>query len=313
MMIVRSKISKGKPLTISICAYNMPARELVALAVAADELGFDSLWLGEHLILPVGYDSEHPTHDESADHQHITGPIVSLDTELVDPWVGLAAIAGATSRLRLATGMYILPLRHPLLTARAACTLHEVSGGRFMLGVGSGWLREEFDAFGVPFNERGRRLDETIDILRRAWAGGPFEHRGTHFSFAPLQVTASATEVPVIMGGNSPRALRRAAVIGDGWFSSGTPTFDAARELRDTLLALRAEHGRHDAYRCYFRVEGYDPTMIQRYQSEGIDDIVIWADQLWPAGPLDEQRAALARAADELGLTAARPEVSATR
>jgi probable F420-dependent oxidoreductase len=291
--------------TISICAYNMPAPALLALAIAADELGFDSLWLGEHIVLPVGYASEHTTAGDSADHEHVKGPIVSYDTELVDPWVGLGAIAGATQRLRVATGVYILPLRHPLLTARAACTLHEVSGGRFMLGVGSGWLREEFDAFGVPFEGRGRRLDETIDVLRQAWAGGPFEHRGELFSFGPLQVSPSPAAVPLILGGNTPRALRRAARIADGWFSSGTPTFAAARELRDKLCHLRSEFGRTEPFRCYFRVEGFNPAEIQGYQSEGIDDLVIWADQLWPAGTLADQRAALARAAAELGLTPA--------
>src|ERR1700720_2945664 len=101
----------------------MAAPALLDLAVAADELGFDSLWLGELIVLPVGYASEHTTLGDSADHEHVKGPIVSPDTQLVDPWVGLGAIAGATQRLRLATGVYILPLRHPLLTARAACTL----------------------------------------------------------------------------------------------------------------------------------------------------------------------------------------------
>ncbi|HSS08769.1 MAG TPA: TIGR03619 family F420-dependent LLM class oxidoreductase [Acidimicrobiales bacterium] len=300
-------------MTISICAYNLPARELLALAVAADELGFDSLWLGEHIVLPLGYASEHSTAGNSADHEHVKGAIVSPDTELVDPWVGLAAISGATRQLRVATGVYILPLRHPLLTARAACTLHEVSGGRFMLGVGSGWLREEFDAFGVPFEERGRRLDETLDVLRKAWAGGPFEHRGNLFSFGPLQVTASPAEVPIILGGNTPRALRRAALVGNGWFSSGTPTFDAARHLRDTIYALRSEHGRTEPYRCYFRVEGCDPEVIEGYRREGIDDVVIWADQLWPSAPLDDQRAALAVAGTELGLTPARSTVTSAR
>ena len=140
-------------------------------------------------------------------------------------------------------------------------------------------------------------------MLRKAWAGGPFEHRGELFSFGPLQVTATPADVPIILGGNTPRALRRAALVGNGWFSSGTPTFDEARRLRDTLHALRSEHGRTEPYRCYFRVEGCDPDFIQGYQREGIEDVVIWADQLWPSAPLDEQRAALARAAGELGLT----------
>jgi probable F420-dependent oxidoreductase len=283
-------------MTISICAYNMAAGDLLALAVAADQLGFDALWLGEHIILPVGYGSDHPTNGINTDEHHIAGPIVDPDTQLLDPWVQLAAVASATTRLRLATGIYSLPLRHPLLTARAAATLHEISGGRFLLGVGSGWLQEEFDALAVPFTERGRRFDETVEILRRAWAGGPFSYEGSIFSFDPLQVASSPVDVPIIFGGNTPRALRRAALMGDGWFSSGTPTFDAALRLRDAIQKERSALGKTAPFRCYFRVEGFDPVAIERLQREGIDDIVIWADQLWPGR--------LAEAADALGLRA---------
>jgi probable F420-dependent oxidoreductase len=284
-------------MTISICAYNMAAGDLLALAVEADQLGFDALWLGEHIVLPVDYGSDHPTSGANNDEHHIAGPIVDPDTQLLDPWVQLAAIASATTRLRLATGIYILPLRHPLLTARAAATLHEISGGRFLLGVGSGWLQEEFDALAVPFAERGRRFDETVEILRRAWAGGPFSYEGSIFSFASLQVASSPVDVPIIFGGNTPRALRRAALMGDGWFSSGTPTIDAALRLRDAIHTERSSLGKTSRFRCYFRVAGFDPAAIELLQREGIADIVIWADQLWPEG--------LSVAADALGLTAA--------
>jgi alkanesulfonate monooxygenase SsuD/methylene tetrahydromethanopterin reductase-like flavin-dependent oxidoreductase (luciferase family) len=196
--------------------------------------------------------------------------------------------------------MYILPLRHPLITARAACTLHAASRGRFVLGLGAGWLREEFEALDVPFDERSGRFTETIDILRRAWAGGPFEHRGSHFSFGPVQVASDPVKVPLVFGGNGPRALRRAAVLGDGWFSSGTPTFDEARRLRDQLYAIRAEHGVTGPFSCHVRVEGFDPSLVARYADEGIDNIVFWADQIWPSGTLEEKRAALFEAARAL-------------
>ena len=140
--------------------------------------------------------------------------IIDPRTELLDPWVFLGAVAAATKRLRLATGMYIAPLRHPLITARAAATLHEVSDGRFMLGVGAGWLREEFAALDVPFDERGSRLDETIEILRMGWRGGPFEFHGTHFDLGPVQVSPRPMAIPLVLGGNTGPALRRAAVCG---------------------------------------------------------------------------------------------------
>ena len=103
-------------MNVGLSVYDVPAPELLDLARAADDAGFDALWLGEHVLLPVGYASEHPTHDVD-DHEHIAGPIVSPETELLDPMVALAAVAGATTYIRLATGVYILPLRHPLMTA----------------------------------------------------------------------------------------------------------------------------------------------------------------------------------------------------
>lgn len=293
--------------SVGISVYDMTVPDLLEISVAADEAGFDAIWLGEHVVLPVGYSSEHPTTGTDAHHQ-ISGPIVKTDTELLDPWVALAVVAAATTRLRLATGIYILPLRHPLITARSAHTMQEASGGRLMLGIGAGWLVEEFAALDVPYDERYGRLVETIEILRSAWASGPFDYHGKHFSFDPIQLTVRPVHVPLIMGGNTPRALRRAALMGDGWFSSGTPNFDDARRLRDTLFDLRAQHGLDGPYRCYFRIESADPALVERYRLEGIDDVVVWADQLWPAGgDLTSRRAELAQKAAALSLDAQRP------
>jgi len=290
---------------VGLSVYDMPAPDLLELAVAADGAGFDALWLGEHVVLPVGYASEHPTHGADA-HAHIAGPIVRPDTELVDPLVALAAAAGATRRIRLATGIYILPLRHPLVTARAAATLHEASGGRFVLGVGAGWLEEEFAALGIPFERRAERVRESVDVLRAAWRGGPFEHQGRDFSFGPVQVSRRPVGVPLVMGGNTPAALRRAAVLGDGWFSSGTPDFEHAVELVTAVRARRAELDLTAPYRCYVRVASSEPELLARYAAAGIDDVVVWADQLWPAiGTAASKRAALAEAAASIGLVPA--------
>ena len=287
---------------IGISAYDMTATDLLDLASAADDAGFDMLWLGEHLFLPVAYEAEHPTSGGDA-HKHHTGPVVSPDTELLDPLVELAAVAGATRRIRLATGIFILPLRHPLATARAAATLQEASGGRFSFGVGFGWLQVEFDALGIPFDERVGRFEESIDVMRAAWAGGPLEHHGRHFSFDTVQLTSRAVHVPLILGGNSPRALRRAARLGDGWFSSGTPDLDEAQRLRDELYRLRAEAGRTGPFRIFVRMEPADPTTIERYAAAGFDDVAIWADQLWAPGRGADPHAALAAAAGDLRIT----------
>ncbi len=281
---------------IGLSVYDMGARDLLDLAVAADGLGFDALWLGEHLVLPYDYSSEHPTQGETA-HQHHTRSIIDPATKLLDPWSALSAAAALTTRVKLATGIYILPLRHPLLTARAACTTQEIAAGRFMLGVGAGWLREEFAALGVPFDERGSRLEECLEVLRSAWSGGPFEHQGTHFTTGRIQVTPRPVAVPLVLGGNTDRALHRAARLGDAWFSSGTPSFSDAVRLRDRLAALCEQYGRA-MIACYFRLEGQELELVPRYDAEGITNLVVWADQIWRGADLAQKRACLARAAD---------------
>ncbi|KRB76572.1 hypothetical protein ASE01_15325 [Nocardioides sp. Root190] len=277
----------------------MAAADLLDLVRAAEDAGFDSLWLGEHVFHPQEYTSVHPGHEVK---QHHTGPIVQENTHLLDPLVTLAAAAATTERIRLATGVFVLPLREPLLVARAAATLAEISGGRFVLGVGAGWLTEEFDALGVPFKTRGRRLDESLAVLRACLGGGPVEHHGDIFDFAALEMTPAPVDVPLVIGGNSDAALRRAARSGDGWFSSGTPDFEEAVRLRDRLQGLREELGKTaEPFETVVRIEGADPQDVRRYGAAGFDHVVIWADQVWPAdGSLDEKRTRLTQAARAL-------------
>jgi len=287
---------------VGLSAYDITATELVHLATAADDAGFESLWLGEHVVLPIGYGSEHPTTGDTA-HQHHTGPIVEPSTILLEPLVALSACAAVTTHLRLATGIFILPLRHPLLTARMTLTLQDVAGGRFLLGVGSGWLEEEFDALGVPFHDRAARMDETLAILRQAWSSETFSHDGPLFGFGDVRLSPEPVDVPLILGGNSERALRRAATAGDGWFSSGTPSFDDAIRLRDRVIELRDAAGAHGEFPTYVRVANPDSSDLARYDAEGFEHVLVWADQLWPAeGDLDSKRDAFATAATRLGV-----------
>ncbi len=298
---------------IGLTAYDIHAIEFLDLAAAADEAGFSSLWLGEHVVLPIGYSSEHPTTAQPGT-QHHTGPIVSPDTELVDPLVQLGAAAAVTGTIELATGIFILPLRHPLAVARSVCTVQEIAGGRFVLGLGFGWLEEEFTVLDVPFAERVSRFEEGIDVLRTALQGGEVKHEGRHFSISGVQATKRVTEIPLMLGGNTDRALRRAARLGDGWFSSGTPPFEEAVRLRDELRRQRAESERAgEAFRLVFRVAGADPAIVQRYADDGFDEILLWADQVWPAAAtLPDKRAALRAAAEALGVApgAARPDAT---
>ena len=221
--------------------------------------------------------------------------------------MNLGAAAAVTSRIRLATGIYVLPLRHPLAIARSTCTVQELADGRFMFGVGFGWLTEEFAALDVPFDERVSRFTETIEVLRAAWAGGEIRHHGRHFSISGVQVTKRPTTIPLVLGGNTERALQRAARLGDGWFSSGTPPIEESVRLRGELQRLRREADERRrperTFELTFRMEGCDPAVARRYADEGFERMLIWTDQVWPAGePLAVKRERMFTAAADLGL-----------
>ena len=175
-------------MSVDICTYGIGAAELRDLVVWAEEAGFGRVWVGEHMVVPGRHESQHPT-QPGAVAQHHGRSIVDPEVLLPDPLVALAAGAGATSRVGVGTAIYILPLRHPLVTARAAISLQETSGGRLVLGVGLGWLAEEFAAVGIPFDERRRRYEESLEILRLACAGGMFAYQGECFRFPELQIT----------------------------------------------------------------------------------------------------------------------------
>jgi probable F420-dependent oxidoreductase len=266
---------------VGLSVYDVAPSEFVALALAAEDAGFAMIWLGEHVVLPVDYRAEHPTTGSDVNDSH-RATIIDPETELLDPLIALGAAAAVTSRIRLATGIYVLPLRHPLAVARMTLTLQGVAGGRFLLGVGSGWLEEEFDALGVPFAERGSRFDESLAVLRAAWSGGELEGAGPHFPFARVLVTGEAVHVPLVLGGNTDRALRRAAGVADGWFSSGNPTFEEACRLRARLRELSDEVGRERALPIYVRMAGRDPHALATYAEHGFDHVTVWANQFWP-------------------------------
>jgi probable F420-dependent oxidoreductase len=273
-----------------LSVYDVSATELADLAAAAETAGFDTLWLGEHLLRPVDYRAVHPTREP--------------ETRLTDPLVALAAAAGRTCRLQLATGIFVLPLRHPLAVARAVLTLQELAEGRLLFGVGLGWLREEFEALGVPFDGRAARFTEGLDILRKAWAGGPFEHHGSVYDFGPVELTAQPARIPLVLGGNTAPALGRAALRADGWFASGTPSSAEAVDLMARLDAAQAAAGRVVPLTAYVRASR--DADVTRYAAAGYSQLVFWAHELCPPGPARWDR--LAAAAAELGVTeGARP------
>jgi probable F420-dependent oxidoreductase len=285
---------------LGLSVYDIAPSELVELATAAEVAGFRTLWLGEHVVLPIDYRAEHPATTSPTNRAHIPR-IIDPTTQLLDPLIAFGAVAAVTERLQLATGIYLVPLRHPLSIARMTLTLQDLAGGRFMLGVGSGWLEEEFDALGVPFAERGPRFDEALDVLRRAWAGGEFAHGGPYFPFGRVMATPVRVDVPLVLGGNSERALGRAARMADGWFSSGNPTFDEAVRLRSRLRELCDEVERDRPLPLYVRMAGRDPGELARYADHGFEHVTVWASELWPTdGDSASKRARFLDASAEL-------------
>ncbi|KAA9156563.1 TIGR03619 family F420-dependent LLM class oxidoreductase [Amycolatopsis acidicola] len=282
---------------VSISAYDVHAADFAELAAAADECGFDTLWLGEHVVTPAGATEPHPTREGQP--QHHSGPLVDPAVRLPDPMTTLAAAAARTRHISLATGVYLVPLRHPLATARIAATVQEIAGGRFLLGAGAGWLAAEFEALDIEFRGRFSRLEECLEIVRSASDGGWFSFAGQHFRFGPVQVSANPVRIPLVLGGNSGPALRRAARLADGWLSSGTLDYETAARLRDQLAAACTAEGRTTSLRCWFRIERPDPRLARRFAAEGMTDLVVWADQVWRGA---DKHARLAEVAGELGL-----------
>ena len=178
---------------------------------AADELGYESVWLPEHLIFPETI-STSPAPDDP--HVH-----VSPTTPLFDAFVMLASLAAATRQIRVGTNVYNIGLRHPFITARAAATLDIVTAGRLDLGIGVSWLEPEWDAVGLDFSTRGKRADEILAICRRLWTEPVVSHAGTHFQFGAVVFEPKPRQqpLPVHVGGDSRAALRRVVTAGQGW------------------------------------------------------------------------------------------------
>jgi len=204
------------------------AKRMVRLAETA---GFDSVVTVDHVVFPHSYTSVYPY----APTGRLPG---GPDGALPDPLIWMAAMAAVTTKLKFLTGVIILPLRNPLVLAKQVATLDYMSGGRVELGIGVGWLKEEFEALGVPFEKRGKRSDEYIAAMRALWAGAGASFKGEFVNFP--EVTSSprppAGKVPIVIGGHSEAAARRAGRLGDGFFPSvGTqvdilPLFDVVRQ-----------------------------------------------------------------------------------
>ncbi|AZI35148.1 putative oxidoreductase [Caenibius tardaugens NBRC 16725] len=211
--------------------------QLIPLAQFAEELGFEGVMNSDHAVYPKTVLAEYPY---SPDGKAMMSP----DWPYPDAWVTIAAMAAVTKRLKFSTSIYVLPLRNVFEVAKATGTLALMSDNRFILGAGLGWMKDEFDIYGVEFKTRARRTDEMIDVLRKLWEGGMVEHHGDFYDFPPLQIAPEPTQtVPVFLGGSSAPALKRAATRGDGWIGAGN-TPEEVPALMAEFTRLREEAGR---------------------------------------------------------------------
>lgn len=236
------------------------------VARTAEEAGFESLWTGEHIVVPAGYASTYPY---SASGRMATEGL----TPMAEPLVWYAYVAALTTTIRLAPGVLVVPQRNPLLLAKQVATLDHLARGRFILGVGVGWLREEFDAVGAAFEGRGERLEEYLAAMQTLWAerDASFSGRDVAFTDARMEPKPPRGSVPVVVGGHTARSARRAGRLGAGWF----PAKGSPEEIADLVALARktaAEAG-HDPAAveltvCDDAVKGPDPHKV----------IATWAD-----------------------------------
>ena len=226
----------------------------------------------DHVVFPARVDSAYPYSPDGS----FPFP---LDTPLYDPWVVLTTIAAATTTIKLGTAVYVLPLRHPFVTARAVTSLDVLSGGRVVLGVGAGWLTEEFTALGLDPKRRFSRTEECIEVLRALWTETTPSYHGRHFDFDAVHFAprpATDPHTPILLGGDSDRALERAARFGDGWISGGTASDVAAIEATVTKLrALRARAAATTPFDITVLLPRPTVDDLARLEALGVDRVVV--------------------------------------
>ena len=206
-----------------------------------EEAGAESVWSVEHVVVAEDYEANYPY---SADGRMPSAPGA---VPMPDPLELLAFAAAATERLMLGTCVVVAPLHSPAILAKRAATVDVLSGGRMLLGLGIGWQREEYAAVGVPFTGRGQRLEECVAAMRALWAGGPASYQGRYVTFDRVHLTPSPTRgaVPIVLGGNSEPAVRRAGRLAEGWFPYTLGPADFAGRA-DLLRAAARDAGRSE-------------------------------------------------------------------
>jgi probable F420-dependent oxidoreductase len=249
--------------------------DVAVMARRAEELGFESFFCAEHPFMPVKTSSRFPG---SAD-----GVIPESYAHFVDPFVALARASGATKTIKLATGIVLVPERHPLLLAKEVSTLDHFSGGRFLFGIGSGWLREETEIMGGDFDHRWTQVRESVAAMKELWTKPEAEFHGKYYDFPPVKSNPKPAQKPyppILLGGGAKNVLQRVVAWGDGWLPNRVTPAEL-RESRRTLDRLGQEAGR-DPAKLTISVYGQpaDRDLVRRFFEAGASRVVIRPNQV---------------------------------
>ena len=244
------------------------------MAKKAEELGFESIWYAEHPAVPVESDSPFPA---------TGGEIPWTYSHFTDPYIALARASGATSTIKLGTGITLVPERNPLLLAKEIATLDRFSGGRFLFGIGTGWLREETEIFGGDFEHRWTQTREALEVMKELWTKDEAEYHGKYFNFPPVKSypkPAQQPHPPIIIGGMARNVLRRIVSHADGWLPNRVTPAEV-EDSRRRLDAMAAVVGR-DPKSITISVYGQpaDGDVVQSYLNAGADRVVVRPDHV---------------------------------
>ena len=252
---------------------NASAEILRSLGREAEDRGFESIWVPEHVVLFDDYESRYPY---AADGRFPAGG----DAGLLEPLTALTYLAAVTDRIRLGSGICLVPQRNPVYTAKQVVDLDCLSGGRVDFGIGIGWLREEFEAVAVPFARRGARTDEYLQVMRSLWTDEVSSFEGEHYTLPACRMYPKPVQQPhppIHVGGESAAAMRRAARHGDGWYSFNRLP-DELDDALERLDAMLAEEGRSRGD-LQLTVSPYlnpvDAAAVEAYRARGVDRLVV--------------------------------------
>ncbi len=253
------------------------AVDIARVARAAEERGFGSLWVGEHVLMPVDYERVYPASE--------TGEAPEFAALLSSPLIALARAAAVTERIRVGTGVCLLPLREPIALAKDIATLDRDSGGRFLFGVGGGWLREETEILGGDFPRRWRQIEDAVAAMKALWREEVAQHQGPYTRFPPVRMfpkPAQRPYPPVLLGGASPRIFDRIAAWGDGWIP-GVNRVTEIRKGRERLFEAAAAAGRDPAALLLvaFGLPGAlrEAAEIDELRGLGVHHTTVWLQQ----------------------------------